>query len=490
MGMIRWITFSWLPFAGAICGQIAVDWQPARVTSVVFNADYPESESLAKYYAERRGIPMEKLIGLHCSQEEAITREAYDKTIREPLTSKLPADTSVLVLMRGVPAMIIRQKENPKPSKEDEASVDSELACLRMGVTALDGPVTNPYFNQPKRFADTPSAARMLLVGRLDAASSDTVRRMIDDSLAVEKTGLRGRAVIDLALKQGAYQEGEEWLRRSVQTYRSKGIPTYADRYEPVIRDGWPLPDTALYFGWYVDTIAGALKNSSFRFKRGAVACHLHSYSAGVIRTTTKNWVGPLLDRGAAATMGNVWEPYLSLTVHFDVFNERLLRGDTLIEAAWCATPGLSWMSVVIGDPLYRPFAASALGVDRDYAIYKAIVERHASDPDSAKLKREVLEAAQTRESPQLIEFLSLLSSQESKPTEAINLLIHARSLYEKPEDRLRTIIYEVELLRRDHDRGKDQEALKLLKSAAVDEGLKTLPGIQLVNQLIAELGG
>ena len=147
-------------------------------------------------------------------------------------------------------------------------------------------------------------------------------------------------------------------------------------------------------------------------------------------------------------------------------------------------------MSVVIGDPLYRPFAASALGVDRDYAIYKAIVERHASDPDSAKLKREVLEAAQTRESPQLIEFLSLLSSQESKPTEAINLLIHARSLYEKPEDRLRTIIYEVELLRRDHDRGKDQEALKLLKSAAVDEGLKTLPGIQLVNQLIAELGG
>lgn len=490
MAMMRWSILGWLPLVGVVAAQNADEWQPARVTSVVFNVDYPESESLAKYYAERRGIPMEKLIGLQCSQEEAITREAYDKTIRDPLASKIPADTAVLVLMRGVPAMIIRQKENPKPSREDEASVDSELACLRMGSSALDGPITNPYFNQPKRFAETPSAARMLLVGRLDAASSDTVRRMVDDAVAVEKTGLRGRAVIDLALKQGAYQEGEEWLRRSVQTYRSRGIPTYADRYEPVIRDGWPLPDTALYFGWYVDTIAGALKNPAFRFKRGAVACHLHSYSASVIRTTTKNWVGPLLDRGAAATMGNVWEPYLSLTVHFDIFNDRLLRGDTLVEAAWCATPGLSWMSVVIGDPLYRPFAASALGVDRDYAIYKAMVERHAGDPDSATLKREVLEVAQARQSPQLIEFLSLLSSQESKPAEAIDLLVHARSLFQRPEDRLRTLIYQTELLRRDHDRGKDQEALKLLKTAAADESFNTLPGMQLVNQLIAELGG
>lgn len=490
MVMIRRMLHVLLLIAASATAQTPSEWQAAAVTTIVFNADFPESESLAKYYAERRGIAAERLIPLHCSQEEAITREAFNKTIRDPLSTKLPSNTAVVVLMRGVPAMIIRQKENPKPSMEDEASVDSELACLRMEVPTLDGPVPNPYYQRKSRFAATPPASRMLLVARLDAASPDTVKRMIDDAIEVEKTGLRGRAVIDLALKQGPYQEGEEWLRRSVQTYRFHGIPTYADRYEQVIRDGWPLPDTALYFGWYVDTVAGALKNPAFRFKRGAVACHLHSYSAGVIRTTTKNWVGPLLDRGAAATMGNVWEPYLSLTVHFDTFNERLLTGDTLIEAAWCATPGLSWMNVVMGDPLYRPFAASALGVDRDYAIYKAIVAQHSGDPDSRALKREVLEAAQTRQSPQLIEFLSLLSSQESKPAEAINLLQHARSLYEKPEDRLRTIVYEVELLRRDRDKDKDRAALKLLKSAAADAAFQKLPEMNLVHQLVAELGG
>jgi hypothetical protein len=54
--------------------------------------------------------------------------------------------------------------------------------------------------------------------------------------------------------------------------------------------------------------------------------------------------------------MGNVYEPYLALTPHVDIFTRRLLQGDYFAEAAYASEKGLSWMLTVVGDPLYRPF--------------------------------------------------------------------------------------------------------------------------------------
>ena len=89
----------------------------------------------------------------------------------------------------------------------------------------------------------------------------------------------------------------------------------------------FPLRDTALYFGWYDWNVNGPFANPNFKFKRGAVAVHLHSFSATQLRDATKNWCAPLLAKGAAATLGNVYEPYLALTHHFDIFNARLMAG-------------------------------------------------------------------------------------------------------------------------------------------------------------------
>ena len=504
-----------LAFASLLHSQEPA-WDAAAATAVVFNRDYPESAALAEDYARLRGIPDERLIALSCSKEEAISREAFNETIAEPLRGhfierdwwkqqvreilepasgkmkRLPvvveSKVSILVLMHGIPSKIIRQKENPKQAEEDEASVDSELGCLGLPGVRLAGAVPNPFYRQEQRFPQVPTAQGVLLVARLDAASPATVRRMMDDALAAEQTGLQGRAVIDLALKQGAYQQGDEWLRRASQSYRAFGIPAWVDRSEPILREAWPLPDTALYFGWYTGEIAGALKSPSFRFKRGAVACHLHSFSASIIRTSTQAWAGPLLDHGAAVTMGNVWEPYLSMTIHFDILNDRLLKGWTVAEAAWCATPYLSWMNVVIGDPLYRPFAHSTLGKadkERDFSLLQALAKRHAGDNSTAALKREILKLGQDRTDPHLIELLALLSSQEGKTNEAISLLEHARSLYKDASDRLRTVLYQADLLRPDKP-----AALALLRQNTSDDTLKGAQGHALLKALIAELGG
>ncbi len=485
------------------------EWDAAAETVVVFNPDFPESEALARYYAEQRGIAAERIIGIKCSTQEEISREAFDSTLLKPLrkvfqsngwlslaeretggsaTAKAHQATvvteskiSVLVLMHGVPSKVIRQQPNPAVIHQDEASVDSELCLLGMPESSLLGPWQNPYFAQKQRFNAMKKPPGLLLVGRLDGPSSATVRRMIDDAIAVEKEGLRGRGVIDLALKTGAYDEGEEWLRKTAETYRRSGIPFYVDRYEPLIRDHWPLPDTALYFGWYSGGITGGVATTGFKFKRGAVACHLHSFSASTIRSTTQAWVGPLLERGAAATMGNVWEPYLSFTVHFDILNARLLEGYTLAEAAWSATPGLSWMNVVLGDPLYRPFAHSAMGddADRDYALYKALVKKHADDPDSKNLKQEVLKLADSRSNPRLLELLALLASLENKTSEGVEMLEHARALYATPSDQLRSVLYEVELLRRDKNPAKDMQARALLDKALSNEAFKGQVGAE-----------
>ncbi len=492
-------------------GQLLSDWNAAAETAIVYNPAFPGSEKLARYYAAKRRIPPERILALSCPQEDSMSRTEYNSKLRDPLRQafltkgwwitdpKVKAKTTtvilstvrILVLMRGVPFQIRRDQQNPVPSKEDEASVDSELTVLAMADPPPAGALKNPYFEQQVRLPQLQGASGLLLVGRLDGPDDDTVMRMIDDAIFTEENGLQGRAVIDLALKVGDYKEGEDWLNATASLYQQNGIPVFIDRSESVLRADWPLPDTAFYFGWYTSDIFGAIASPSFQFRRGAIACHLHSFSASVIRSTDKAWVGPILNKGATATLGNVFEPYLALTVHFDIFNKRLFAGHTLAEAAWSATPGLSWMSVVLGDPLYRPFAKGrgarlGEGTDRDYALYQGAAQRTTIDPDAA-IKTSITALAEKRKSPHLLELTALLSELQNKHAEAIELLDHAEALTADPTVRLRLRIYRAEFLRR-HDKAKT--ASRLLQDILADPSFKSLPALEAARSLLNELDG
>ncbi|HYF35476.1 MAG TPA: TIGR03790 family protein [Prosthecobacter sp.] len=476
-------------------------------TVVVYNPEFPQSRELAEFYAQRRGIKADHVIGLKCPMEDSMSRQEYDSLLRKPLVETFvrrgwwrmnpqsgrgveSSSVRVVALIRGIPFQIRRDTQNPQSKKEDEASVDSELALLGMPSHTIEGAVRNPYYEQPMRFQMFQGAPGLLLIGRLDGPDSATVRRIIDDAILAEQTGLRGRAVIDLALKSGAYEEGEKWLRESARLFRSHGLPVYVDEDEPLIPDHWPLPDTALYFGWYATNASGAVNSPSFKFQPGAVACHLHSFSASALRSPDRQWVGPLLRKGAAAVMGNAFEPYLSLTVHFDTFNKRLLEGYTLAEAAWNATPVLSWMSVVVGDPLYRPFAQgarSSLGEarDRDYAVYRGNAVRFAGEDSTIKLKAALAESAAARANPHLLELTALLSAGEGKISEALGLLEHAESLYAENADKLRVILYQAECHRRG---GQNAAAKARLERVLVDPAHDGDPALQAARTMLKEL--
>ncbi len=361
---------------------------PASATVVLYNSNIPESRELALYYAARRKIPIAQIVGLDCPATEEITREVFNKKIAVPLRNqfvsagwwqlsdegsaqRIVTRTGIrfIAIMRGIPLKISHDrligpaKHLPGMAKavlgRNDASVDSEIAALGLPEFTPAGLMMNPYFGRFTPVLEDSMPPGLLLPCRLDAPSADTVRRMIDDSIAAERNGLWGWAYVDARnIRDGAYAQGDQWMRNIVTLLRQRGMPVIFDQEPETLSADFPVTDAALYYGWYAPQVNGPFQDENFRFRPGAVAVHLHSFSAATLREKSAHWCAPLLERGAAATLGNVYEPYLVFTAHLDIFQERLMNNFTLAEAAYMAQRSISWAGVVIGDPLYRPFAA------------------------------------------------------------------------------------------------------------------------------------
>ena len=365
-------------------------------TLVVFNQADPDSQSLAETYAKARSIPADRVVGLECALTEEITRAQFDTTIRKPLEElfqsrgwmkrqdnflnnpvlglegTVPVQQAkenpiwIMVLMRGMPLKIAEDPTILAPEnlmsqlRANAASVDSELALLPIQGLPLYGLVANPYFAD-KRIRPFSSffANYLILVTRLDGPSPGIVRRMIQDAVEVEKTELTGRAFFDLRSiekKDDPYRLGDDWIDRAATLFRSAGFEVEIDRRPEVAPKYAPWDQIAFYAGWYTGDFQGPFELPTARFRRGAIAYHIHSFSAETVRSETKNWVGPLLFHGATATMGAVYEPYLRFTPDISLFVSALLSGLSFAEAAYQSQLSLSWMVTMVGDPLYRPF--------------------------------------------------------------------------------------------------------------------------------------
>jgi uncharacterized protein (TIGR03790 family) len=361
--------------------------EPARVV-VVANASARDSRELAEYYATARGIPAENIVALPMPEEETIAWPAFAAKVFNPLFAELaqrgwiesfPVQgtdqfgrrktmilghrISYLVVMRGVPLRIDENPDwkSPTPATGqaaavavNHAAVDSELSLLVQSGTPVVGFVPNPVYRQ--RSTTGILADSIVRVARLDGPTPTAVRGLIDSALAGERQGLAGRAYIDIG---GPSPLGDKWLDTVARQIAAAGFETDVDRAGSTLVPLARFDAPALYFGWYAGAANGPFTVPGFRFPPGAIAVHIHSYSAQTLRTDKQFWCGPLVAAGAAATLGNVYEPYLEATHNLDLFVEALLRGETFGTAAYYAQPALSWQTVALGDPLYRPFARS-----------------------------------------------------------------------------------------------------------------------------------
>ena len=499
---------------GSQDGASAADDLPAQ-TIVVFNAAVPDAKSLAKFYAEERGIADDHLVELDCPREEEISREQYDATIADPLRKIFDqrqwwhvheaADGArrvqtlaihFIALIRGMP-LKIRPTATPYPGdtpgagpilSRNEASVDSELSTLAFFTRQISGAVANSYFQSFRPIAED-TTAPLLLVTRLDAPESATVRRMITDAIQAEKDGLWGRAYVDGAHETSSGKEvGDAWMRAIVDQAQKEGVPVVFDDVPAIFPDNYPMTDCALYYGWYAGNIAGPF-NQQGRFVPGAVAAHIHSYSAATLRDENSGWAGPLVSRGAAATIGNVYEPYLELTAHLDILNDRLLHGFTFAESVFMASRVLSWMGVAVGDPLYRPYlnwtqidskaspkSAAPWRAYRDFAI-----KNNKLDPSDYRTQARVV-GARTRNAI-MLEDVALMELRDGKFPTAIAGLEQARGAYSKRDDIIRCVLEECDAFVKF---GKPNRALDLTRR--VLRIIPESPAVQLLHKMESDL--
>jgi len=343
------------------------------------------------------------------------------------LSTKIPASTDA-------EGNEIPEKTRPHKSA-DGASVDSELTLLSKNSYSYISALQNPLFGNSFSSA---SASGAFLVGRIDGPSPEICIRMINDAASIEKKGLLGMCYLDHAKKGGGYVLGDTWLDKIEGMNDELGIPNIIEQTKNVYVPNYPLNDAALYYGWYSHHFSGPFRNPGLKLLPGSIVTHIHSFSASKLRSNTAHWVGPILERGAAVTLGNVHEPFLHLTCHLDKFHEAILDGKTVVEAHWCSVPALSWHNVVLGDPLYRPFRNMSKS-DSEYAVLR----RLGHIKTKSKFDR-LIERAEKAKSAFLNEVIGLRYTRLQAHQKALYYFRRAQDYYDEPEDKLRNVIHQI----------------------------------------------
>jgi len=454
---------------------------------VVYNTRMAESKGVAEHYAEARHVPKSQIIGFDLPTSEEINRTEFREQLEKPLLKALeskglfhfesktipatgdePARTGrkltrakirYLLLCYGVPVKISEDSNLREPGAEkirvefrrNEAAVDDELACLPIAAgMLLAGPHVNPWFGTTNALQLDP-ANGILLVTRLDGPTAVIARGLVDKAIQAESDGLWGRAYFDSRGLDvtNAYHLGDEWIHAASEACRRAGFETVVDSNGGTFPVSFPLSQVAFYAGWYDENVSGPFTRPTVEFMPGAFAYHLHSFSAGVVRTARRQWVGPLLDKGATATMGCVAEPYLAATPNIGVFFERFVgSGFTFGEAAYAGHQWVSWQTTVIGDPLYRPFGHSLAAQRGDLTrrhskllewAYERMINISLINGERLIPAVDILEAVpESAGSAVLQEKLADLYHREGKPSSAVSALEKALKLDPSPQQRIR----------------------------------------------------
>jgi uncharacterized protein (TIGR03790 family) len=353
-----------VPLAFPLAGQ-----GPDQVL-VVINRRSADSRALGQYYIEKRHIPAGNICTIDTDPEESTGRDQYNKEIEAPIAACLKLHGMeerilYIVLMRGVP-LKMWATSGDSTLQSDGASVDSELTLLyaRMKgtTTPLPGYINNPFFRQ----RDTPfrhPTFPIYLVTRIDGWSLADAKALIDRSLAARNTG---KFVIDLRADEAT--PGNQWLRGAALLLPKDRV--VIDESATILQN---VQGVIGYASWGSNDKDRKQRIVHMQWFPGAIAVEFVSTNARTMKQPPANWtIGPWGDRakwfegapqtlltdylhdGASGGAGSAFEPFLEFCPRPDFVLPAYYSGRNLAESFYMGIPAVSWMTVVIGDPLMR----------------------------------------------------------------------------------------------------------------------------------------
>jgi uncharacterized protein (TIGR03790 family) len=370
----------WLGTAPVVLGQSAEN------VAVVINDNSPDSQRIGEHYARTRKLSLSNVLRIRTSSEDAIERDAYVKTIEQPLglaikRAELEDRLLYLVLTKGIPLRI----NGTTGLDGTVASLDSELTLLYRRLTgqpiALNGKIDNPYFLGNREVAAArPFSHRehdIYLVTRIDAFTVDQALALIDRAWAPATDGH-----IVLIQRGGAGGTGDQWMDLTAKRLVNQGqesrvvLETTA---KPARGKGAVLG----YYSWGASDPANQVRSVGLRFTPGSIAATLASFDARTFHRPPDAWrpttssdkttwfegsgdalIGDLIRDGVTGVSGQVGEAYVLGAVRPEILFPAYLAGFNLAEAFYLAIPTLSWQAVVVGDPLCAPFSRKPLTHD------------------------------------------------------------------------------------------------------------------------------
>lgn len=318
----------------------------------------------------KRGVPLANLCTIDTAPDELVTRAVYTKEVEVPVGVFLKQHQLVekilyIVTTTGVP-LKIEATVAVQEIRTDAASVDSELTVLYQRLhghpVPLSGPVNNPFFRQretPFRHPLFP----MYLVTRLTGYDVADVKRLIDKALVARNTG---KFVIDARADE--HTEGNSWLRTTALLLPKERV--VLDDSAAVLLN---QKDVIAYASWGSNDPDHKQRLLHFEWLPGAIATEFVSTNARTFQRPPDTWtIGPFSDQsayfagspqtltadyiheGATGASGQVIEPFLGYCPRPDFVLPAYYGGRTLAESFYLGIPALSWMNVVVGDPLTR----------------------------------------------------------------------------------------------------------------------------------------
>lgn len=326
---------------------------------VVINSNSTVSEDIGSYFAAQRSIPSANIARIAVPATEEIT-DAQFTDLRTKLeaiitTRGLTNTINYIVTTKGMP---LKVKRTPVYAS---ASVESELTLI-LGKYASNigmfSRIASPYAGVRAEFSH--ATYGIYLVTRLDGYTSGDVHALIDRAAVIPSTVPAGaKFVLD---QDPSWNTTAPQLNTNMTTASTlltqKGLSvslntttTYLTRQTGVLGyASWGSSD----YNWAAVTDQAKQYNTYLPGAIGETYVSTDGRSFTSPMVYGQSAVADMIAEGITGVKAYVYEPFATAMTNVSILFPMYAEGYSLAESFYSASPYLSWMDVVVGDPKAR----------------------------------------------------------------------------------------------------------------------------------------